>query len=190
MEKKKTKTKKVLLGCFTVFIIFLLVLIGSVLYVMSSIFDDKPAATVIKTPEFGPLQSATEKLLKALGGEDLINDNNIANTNLTLDADRTVTLATRKLSFDNIVLHGATHPTYAGNVGIGTSGAVARLEVFGATDDDSTLGFRVKNSASIELIKLRNVFCICELITTPLFNNPASPFVEEDVRILRASLSI
>jgi uncharacterized protein YpmS len=80
---KKSKTKKIFLGCLGVVLILILVAIGSVLYVLSSVFDEKPAEIVIKVPEPEPLLSGTQKLLKALGGGPATSGNpGIGNTSL------------------------------------------------------------------------------------------------------------
>lgn len=73
--EKKSKKKKILLGCLSLILIVLLASIGIILYVLATIFDDKPAKTVIKIPDPEALQSATEKLAKTLGGEGLMSGN-------------------------------------------------------------------------------------------------------------------
>ena len=73
--KRKSKKKKILLGCLTVVLVFILVLVGTILYVMASVFDEKPAPSVVKIPDVKALESATQKLLKTLGVERVMSGN-------------------------------------------------------------------------------------------------------------------
>ena len=66
----KSKTKKILLGCFGVISIIFLILIATVLYLTSAIFDEAPPTPVVRVPNYKDLESATNKFSGILNIKD------------------------------------------------------------------------------------------------------------------------
>jgi len=57
----KSKTKKILLGCFGIIIIMFLIILATSLYLTSAIFDENPKTPVVRVPNYEDLKSATDK---------------------------------------------------------------------------------------------------------------------------------
>ncbi len=66
----KSKTKKILLGCFGLIFIMICTLIGVSLYLCASIFDETPGVPVTRIPDSKQLQSATNKIQATLNLEN------------------------------------------------------------------------------------------------------------------------
>ena len=73
----KSKTKKILLGCFGLIFIMFCSVIGIFLYIFSGIFDEVPGKLVVRLPDYQQLQSATDKIQVTLNLEN--NNEGVAN---------------------------------------------------------------------------------------------------------------
>jgi hypothetical protein len=82
----KSKTRKILIGCFGIITIIFLILIAVSLYLTSAIFDDKPIPPVERVPNYEDLKSATDKITGVLNIKDNADSGNSTLANLDLDS--------------------------------------------------------------------------------------------------------
>ena len=79
----KSKTKKILIGCFGIIILAIFAVIAVSLYICSAVFDEAPMPIVTRTPDYKNLKSATDKITKVL---NMTPEKGGGNGNIDLDS--------------------------------------------------------------------------------------------------------
>ena len=104
MVAMKSKTKKILLGCLAVFLIFVCTVVGLSLYLCSRVFDEKRGELVARVPDYKDLQSATDKIeaVLKLDNQQAGVSNNIAES-LGLDSQDLEDIDPENLDFGELL---------------------------------------------------------------------------------------
>ena len=100
----KSKTKKILLVCLALFLIFIGTIIGLSLYVSSKVFDEKRGELVTRVPDYKELKSATDKIqavLKLDNKKDGVS-NNLAES-IGLDSKDLKDIDTKHINFGELL---------------------------------------------------------------------------------------